>query len=147
MIQLTLDKPNVSWKKKSIVFNNQRVKSPENKVSEINFICSLQQAMLKYRRESRYYYKMKLCAKGLFSCPLLNVYSSNFLVLLKIYYVFTVYWKFTSVFQECEKIFLKQMSCSFVNVSLDKAVRGALFWSMNQFKMQTALLLLRLLVV
>lgn len=89
---------------------------------------------------------MKLCAKGLFSCPLLNICGSNFLILLKIYYVFTIYWKFTYVFQECEKILFKQMSCSFVSVSLDKAVRWTLFWSMNQFKMQTALLLLCLLV-
>lgn len=48
---------------------------------------------------------MKLCAKGLVSCPLLNICGSNFLVLLKSY---------TYVFQECEKIVLKQMPWSFV---------------------------------
>lgn len=78
--------------------------------------------MLKYRRDSRTYYKMKLCAKGIFSCPLLNICAS------KLKQSFTE--KFTCVFQECEKIALKQMAWSFV--SMFKAVRWNLFLNVKQ---------------
>lgn len=138
MIQLTLGKLNVSWKTKSIVFNNQRGKNPENKASEINFICSLRQVMLKYRRVSRNNYKIKLCAKGLFSCPLLNICGSNFLVLLKSLPVYS---------NNVRKLSLKRC-LGHLWVCLDKAVRWTLFWNVNQFiKRQTGLLLLCLFVV
>lgn len=139
MIQLTLGKLNVSWKNKSIIFNNQRGEKAlrARRLRLILFaVCNKSCWNIEEIQETTT--KWNYVLREIFSCPLLNICGSNFLVLLKSLPVY---------FRKVRK--LSSNRClGHLWVCLDKAVRWTLFWNVNQFiKRQTGLLLLCLLGV